>query len=331
MTPVSSQATTERPDRTTSWDIISTTTRSHLRQLVIGDLFIHSVGTHTHTIQYGSFLTAVPGDRVLPAKSTHYLLSRWSRTARPSVCCDLQYCAGTPGRRQSVYLCLVRIRRPDDDDDRVRTGFRPLEPSVNVSARITYADLWYRHRIFTLRLIIIPLFTGAEVNLDDRLTPKTDHIIICEYRRDSVVLLDELEELGIEYILIASNEENAKDLSDAGYSVIHGSPQDRDAFKRASIDAARAVITDAGDANVNTILTVRSIDPNIETITLTDDSDMRSALLDAGADTVLSPHGVLGRRLAEKAVSSFSSELTDTIELGAKWKLRRSRFSRETD
>jgi len=77
---------------------------------------------------------------------------------------------------------------------------------------------------FTLRLIIIPLFTGAEVNLDDRLTPKQGHIIICEYRRDSTVLLDELEELGIEYILIASGEENAKDLSDAGYSVIHGSP-----------------------------------------------------------------------------------------------------------
>ena len=32
---------------------------------------------------------------------------------------------------------------------------------------------------FTLRMIIIPLFTGAEVNLDDRLTPKDDHVIIC--------------------------------------------------------------------------------------------------------------------------------------------------------
>ena len=169
---------------------------------------------------------------------------------------------------------------------------------------------------FTLRLIVIPLFTGAEVNLDDRLTPKQDHVIICEYRRDSAVLLDELEELGIEYVLIASDEENARDLSDAGYSVIHGSPQDRGAFERASIDAARAVITDARDANVNTILTVRSIDPDIEIITLTDDGDMRSVLLDAGADTVLSPHEVLWRRLAEKAVSSFNSELTDTIELG---------------
>jgi len=170
---------------------------------------------------------------------------------------------------------------------------------------------------FTLRLIIIPLFTGAEVNLDNRLTPKEDHVIICEYRRDSAVLLDELRELGIDYVLISSDETDAKSLSDEGYSVIHGSPQDVSAFERAGIDTARAVVTDAGDANVNTILTVRSVRPDVEIITLTDDSEVRDVLLNAGADTVLSPRGVLGRRLAEKAVSAFSSEVTGTIDLGA--------------
>jgi len=170
---------------------------------------------------------------------------------------------------------------------------------------------------FTLRLIIIPLFTGAEVNLDNRLTPKQDHIIICEYRRDSAVLLDELRELDIDYVLISSSEENARELSDDGYSAIHGSPQDADAFERASIDSARAVITDAGAANVNTILTVRSLRPDIEVIALTDDSDLRDVLLETGADSVLSPHGVLGHRLAEKAVTSFTSKLTDTIDLGS--------------
>jgi Trk K+ transport system NAD-binding subunit len=170
---------------------------------------------------------------------------------------------------------------------------------------------------FTLRLIIIPLFTGAEVNLDNRLTPKQDHIIICEYRRDSAVLLDELRELDIDYVLISSSEENARELSDDGYSAIYGSPQDGDAFERASIGTARAVITDAGDANVNTILTVQSLRPDIEVIALTDDSDLRDVLLETGADSVLSPHEVLGHRLAEKAVTSFSSDLTDTIDLGS--------------
>jgi voltage-gated potassium channel len=169
---------------------------------------------------------------------------------------------------------------------------------------------------FTLRLIIIPLFTDAEVNLDDRLTPKEDHVVVCEYRRDSAVLLDELRELGIDYVLISSSEEDARDLSDEGYAAIHGSPQDASAFERASIDSARAVITDAGSANVNTILTVRSVRPDVEIIALTDDSDLRDVLRSTGADSVLSPHGVLGHRLAEKAVSSFSAELTDTIDLG---------------
>ena len=169
---------------------------------------------------------------------------------------------------------------------------------------------------FTLRLIVIPLFTSAEVDLDTRLTPKSDHVIVCEYRRDSAVLLEELTQLGIDYVLVSSSEDNAKELSDEGYSVIHGSPQDATAFDRASIESARAVIADAGDANVNTILTVRSIDAEIDVITLTDDSDMRDILLQAGADTVLSPHGVLGHRLAEKAVSSISAGLTDTIDIG---------------
>ncbi|PSQ61244.1 MAG: potassium transporter TrkA [Halobacteriales archaeon SW_8_66_22] len=164
---------------------------------------------------------------------------------------------------------------------------------------------------FTLRLIIIPLFTGAEVNLDNRLTPKRDHVIICEYCRDSAVLLDELGELEIDYVLLSSSEEKARALSDDGYSAIHGSPQDAEALGRASIDTARAVITDAGDANVNTILTVRSLRPDVEIIALTDDSNLRDVLLETGADSVLSPHNVLGHRLAEKAVTSFSSELTD--------------------
>ncbi len=146
---------------------------------------------------------------------------------------------------------------------------------------------------FTLRMIIIPLFTGAEVNLDNRLTPKQDHVIVCEYRRDSAVLLNELDELGVEYVLISSSREEAKRLSDDGFPAIHGSPQDAETFERASIDSARAVITDTGEASVDTILTVRSMRQDIEIITLTDDSSLRDVLLETGADSVLSPRGVL--------------------------------------
>ncbi|UIP00689.1 NAD-binding protein [Halobaculum sp. CBA1158] len=166
---------------------------------------------------------------------------------------------------------------------------------------------------FTLRVIVIPLFTGAEIDLDSRLSPKHDHVIVCEYRRDSAVLLDELEQLGIDYVLISSDEEEAIDLSDEGYSAIHGSPQESSAFERASIGNARAVITDADEANVDTILTIRSLRPDVEIITLTDDSSLRDVLLASGSDSVVSPRAVLGQRLARKAMSLYTSELHDTV------------------
>jgi len=169
---------------------------------------------------------------------------------------------------------------------------------------------------FTLRLIIIPLFSSADVNLDNRLTPKRDHVIVCEFRHDSEVLLEELEELGIEYVLISSDEDEARDLSDEGYAAIYGSPQDADAYQRAGIEKARAIITDTGSATVDTILTARSIRPDIEIITLTDDTDLSSIFCETGADSVLSPHSVLGHRLAEKVAASFSAELDDTTKLG---------------
>ncbi|MFW5950018.1 MAG: potassium channel family protein [archaeon] len=169
---------------------------------------------------------------------------------------------------------------------------------------------------FTLRLIVIPLFSSAEVDLDNRLSPKDNHVVICEYRRDSAILLEELEDLGIEYVLISSDEANARSLSNEGHSVIDGSPQEVSSFERASIDRASAVITDAGSANVDTILTVRSLRPDIELIALTDDGDLEEILLDTGASSVLSPHEVTGRRLAEKAVAEISVEMRDAIELG---------------
>jgi Trk K+ transport system NAD-binding subunit len=169
---------------------------------------------------------------------------------------------------------------------------------------------------FTLRLIVIPLFSSAEVDLDGRLSPKQDHVIVCEYQRESEVLLDELDALGIDYVLVSPDREEAKRLSDAGYDAIDGSPHDEATYHRASIGAARAVVTDAGEDTVSAILTVRAIDPEIEILSLTDDSSMREVLRDTGADSVLSPHSELGHRIGRMAVSSLRSALSKSVDLG---------------
>ena len=76
----------------------------------------------------------------------------------------------------------------------------------------------------TLRILVIPLFERAPVMLDDQLTSKEDHAVVCEYGRGKSVLLDELDSSEIEYVLVDSNKEEAIDLSNRDYQVIDGDP-----------------------------------------------------------------------------------------------------------
>lgn len=159
---------------------------------------------------------------------------------------------------------------------------------------------------FTLRVLVIPLFERTSLDLDDRLTTKDDHIVIGEYRRDSGVLLDELERLGIDYVLIDSEEDEAKRLSDDGYQAIYGDPETVETLERASIGDANLLVTDAGDRNASIALSALDLNGDLRVASLTESTRRNQALKRIGVDTVVSPHVLIGRRLAHKATTSVA-------------------------
>ncbi|WP_135824028.1 potassium channel family protein [Halorussus ruber] len=152
----------------------------------------------------------------------------------------------------------------------------------------------------TLRVLVIPLFERAPLDLSDRLTAKDDHVIVCEYRRDTGVLLEELERLNIDYVLVESDTDEAKQLSDDGYQAIHGDPETVETLERAMIDEAETLVTDAGDRNTSVVLTARRLKADLRTIAFTDTPTHEGALKQVGADTVASPDALIGRRLGQK-------------------------------
>ncbi|MFC7222108.1 potassium channel family protein [Halalkalicoccus sp. GCM10025322] len=159
---------------------------------------------------------------------------------------------------------------------------------------------------FTLRLLVIPLFERTSINLENRLTAKDDHVVICEYRRDSDILLDELERLDIDYVLIDSDEEEATRLSNTGYQAISGDPEEVETLERAMIDDAALVITDAGDRNASIVLTALDLNEDLRLVSLTESARQHRALTEIGVDTVISPHSLIGRRLAHKATAAVT-------------------------
>nr|WP_309138874.1 NAD-binding protein [Haloterrigena gelatinilytica] len=181
---------------------------------------------------------------------------------------------------------------------------------------------------FTLRVLVIPLFKRTPVSLADRLTPKDDHVVIGEYRRDSEVLLEELEGVGIEYVLIDSDREEAERLSDAGYQVIHGDPEDADALERASVRDASLLITDAGDRNASVALTALDLNEDLRVVSLTESARRTDALERIGVDRPVSPPVLIGERLARKAATSVT--ISEDTSFGENIEIRELLVRRES-
>ncbi|WP_254761692.1 potassium channel family protein [Natrinema marinum] len=158
----------------------------------------------------------------------------------------------------------------------------------------------------TLRVLVIPLFERTPLNLDDRLTIKNDHVVIAEYQHDTEILLGELEELDIDYVLIESDEEEAKRLSDDGYQAIHGDPERRSDLDRATIDRASLLITDAGDKTASVVLTALEANEALRVISFTASTRRKAALAEVGVDRSVAPHALIGQRLAEKAATPIA-------------------------
>lgn len=160
----------------------------------------------------------------------------------------------------------------------------------------------------TLRVLVIPLFERTPMNLDDRLSTKRDHVVVAEYKRDTGVLLDELEELDVGYVLLESDEDEAKQLSDDGYQVIHGDAETRRDLDRASINHASVLITDAGDRTASIVLTALEANEALRVISFTESTRQSAALTEVGVDRSVPPHALIGRRLAEKATTPVAVE-----------------------
>lgn len=157
--------------------------------------------------------------------------------------------------------------------------------------------------LVTLRVLVIPLYERTAVHLDDRLTGKDDHVVVAEYRRGSELMLDELEDLGIGYVLLDSDQDEAKRLSDDGYQAIDGDPESRADLDRATIEGADLLITDAGDRTASVVLTALEANANLRVISFTESMRRTAALAEVGVDRSVAPSALIGRRLAEKATT----------------------------
>jgi Trk K+ transport system NAD-binding subunit len=95
-----------------------------------------------------------------------------------------------------------------------------------------------------------------------------------------------------------------------------GDPESDAALRRAQLERADALIANVDDeTNPSVLLSAREVNPDVRTVSLTEDPAIADYHRYAGADHVLSPQRILGERLADKAIGAVDPAAIDAVEI----------------
>jgi voltage-gated potassium channel len=194
-------------------------------------------------------------------------------------------------------------------------------------------------KIFTVSLIlfgVVALFTaigvGTEVVASGELGKwlrmnqvtrsigqLSGHYVICAYGRVGRAVLEELQRRNYTLVVIESRPELEPLLAEHGVRYVSGDPADESVLRQAGIERARGLIcaVDSDAANVFITLTARALNPDLRIVARASERSSVDKLVRAGADEVVSPYGLTGRRMAVLAVQPSVLEVLDLLNLGS--------------
>jgi len=140
-----------------------------------------------------------------------------------------------------------------------------------------------------------------------------DHYIVCGYGRVGSTVAHELVHTGARLVVIdilpASLERAAAD----GHLVVQGDATDDATLLTAGIERARGLVTtiDSDANNVYVTLSARAMSPGLFIVARANTTGSEDKLLQAGANRVVSPYTMAGRRIAELAIRPRVADYID--------------------
>lgn len=147
------------------------------------------------------------------------------------------------------------------------------------------------------------------------MTKLRDHIIVCGYGRVGRNVVAELEAEGLPYVVIDLLPEKVARVQETGALAILGDAAHEGKLKEAGIEHARGLVAAAkSDAeNVFIVLTARCLCPGLAIVARADIEESEPKLLRAGANRVILPYHITGRRMVTMLVRPGVAEFLDEV------------------
>lgn len=143
----------------------------------------------------------------------------------------------------------------------------------------------------------------------------SNHIIVCGYGRVGRNVIEELQTEHLPYVVIDSLPEKVARAEESGAFAVLGDAAHESKLKEAGIERARGLVAAAkSDAeNVFIVLTARCLRPDLSIVARADMEESEPKLLRAGANRVILPYHIAGRRMVTMLVRPDVADFLDEV------------------
>ncbi|WP_306598986.1 TrkA family potassium uptake protein [Geothrix sp. 21YS21S-2] len=154
-----------------------------------------------------------------------------------------------------------------------------------------------------------------ERRMQKRLNALKDHIIVCGFGKTGFQAAWELKQVGVPFVLIEKDESKSHNARFEGELFLVGNAMDEAMLERAGIARAKGLITTLQtDAdNVLVTLTARQMNPALSIVARSTKLGTENKLKAAGADHIVSPYEIGGRRMASLLLTPDLLNYVDVI------------------
>ncbi|MFQ5480609.1 MAG: potassium channel family protein [Thermodesulfobacteriota bacterium] len=141
------------------------------------------------------------------------------------------------------------------------------------------------------------------------------HYIVCGFGRVGVQVAMELAEENMPFVVVDEKPENLSSCAARGYLYVEGDATDDETLRDAGILRARGLVTatDSDADNVYISLSARNLKRDIFIVARSNMEKTEFKLLKAGADRVLSPYSIGGKRLASLLLRPAVVDFLDVV------------------
>lgn len=197
------------------------------------------------------------------------------------------------------------------------------------------ADLDAPARIFTILLIVAGVasatyaaLSAAEFlveghlrriierrRMDRQIAALEGHVIVCGYGRVGRHLCAELDREDVPFVVVDDDDDKIEEVVERGYLHVQADATEEHTLEEAGLERADAVVacvnTDAD--NVLIVLTAKGMQPELTVIGRIKADENEAKMRRAGADRVIAPSTIGGRRIAQLLTRPVVSDFLDLV------------------